>query len=210
MAGGVAANGIAMWDGRTWTALGGGVRLGIYDGVVRALALRGKDLYAGGQFITAGDVSAYNIARWSGQRWSALGSGVRGNLEIVLTIGVQGRDVYVGGMFTMAGGLSASNLATWNGANWSAFDVQTYDGVREIAVSGRDVYVGGASFVLPGGVETKGIVKWDGGNWGALGPGVGDGAYRGPILAIAPHGSTLYVGGDTFSLPGLRHPRPSQ
>jgi hypothetical protein len=113
-------------------------------------------------------------------------------------------------MFTMAGGLHASNLAKWSGTNWSAFDVQTYDGVRGIAVSGRNVYVGGASFILPGGVETKGIAKWDGGKWGALGPGVGEGAYTGPILAIASRGSTLYVGGDAFSLPGLRHPRPSQ
>lgn len=202
MAGGVTANGIAMWDGHTWTALGGGVRTGTDDGVVRDLALRGRDLYAGGQFITAGDVSAHNIAKWNGRRWSALGSGVRGNLETVLTIGVQGRDVYVGGMFTMAGGLRASNLAKWNGTNWSAFDVQTYDGVREIAVSGRNVYVGGATFFLPGGLETKGIVKWDGGNWGALGPGIGQGRYTGPILAIASRGSTLYVGGDVFSLPG--------
>jgi hypothetical protein len=124
---------------------------------------------------------------------------------------VSGRDVYVGGMFTMAGGLGASNLAKWNGSEWSAFDLQTYDGVRDIAVRGRWVYVGGASFTLPDGVATKGIVKWDGRDWSALGGGVGSGSYTGPVMAIAPSGGDLYVGGDAFSLPDLAAigiPRP--
>ena len=43
-AGGIATDGVAMWNGRAWSALGGGVRTGIYDGVVRALALHGPDL----------------------------------------------------------------------------------------------------------------------------------------------------------------------
>jgi hypothetical protein len=101
----------------------------------------------------------------------------------------------------MAGGISASNLAKWNGRNWSALKVQTHDGVRAIAVSGRNLYVGGASFTLLDGAAAKGIIRWDGGSWSALGGGVGSDPYTGPILAIAPSGSSLYVGGDAFSLP---------
>src|SRR5207249_10717084 len=108
-------NGIARWNGHAWTALGDGVRTGIYDGVVRALALRGNDLYAGGQFVMAGGVEAHNIARWTGRRWSALGSGIQGNLEQVLAMGVSGDDVYVGGGFLSAGGVSATKFGSWNG-----------------------------------------------------------------------------------------------
>lgn len=209
-AGGAAANGVAMWDGHTWAALGDGVRTGVYDGVIRALALRGKDLYAGGQFTTAGDVDVYNIARWNGRRWSALGSGIRGNLERVLAIGVSGSDVYVGGTFISAGGVTAPNIAKWNGNSWSAADVQPYEGVWTIAVSGRNVYAGGASFNLPSGLVAQGIVKWNGGTWSGLGSGVGAGMYTGPIMAIAPSGDKLYVGGDAFSLPDAPNLTPKQ
>src|SRR6185503_19307382 len=45
----------AKWNGSSWSALGSGM-----NGDVRALAVSGSDLYAGGQFTTAGSkVSAY-------------------------------------------------------------------------------------------------------------------------------------------------------
>ncbi|HEV2827377.1 MAG TPA: heavy metal-binding domain-containing protein [Pyrinomonadaceae bacterium] len=206
-AGDVLVNGIAKWNGHKWSALGGGVRTGTYEGVVRALALRGRDLYAGGQFIDAGGVAAYNIAKWNGHRWSALGTGIRGNLEEVLALGVSGSDVYAGGIFIMAGGQHASNIAKWNGSNWSPLAIQPFDGVRKIAVNGSTVYIGGSSFTLPTGIVTTGVAKWDGSNWSALGSGLGNGPYSGPIMAIATSGTDLYVGGDAFAILGApTHP----
>ena len=56
-------NYIAKWDGSSWSALGSGMGGGIYVADVFALAVSGSDLYAGGNFTTAGGkVSAY-IAR---------------------------------------------------------------------------------------------------------------------------------------------------
>jgi hypothetical protein len=49
-AGGVAANGVALWNGSAWSALGTGI-----DGPVYALAvLPNGDVVAGGDFSTAG------------------------------------------------------------------------------------------------------------------------------------------------------------
>ena len=42
---------------------------------VYALAVSGMDVYAGGDFTTAGGVSASRIAKWDGTSWSALGHG---------------------------------------------------------------------------------------------------------------------------------------
>jgi hypothetical protein len=200
-AGGVPASGIGKWNGHLWSALGDGVRIGSYDGVVRALIVNGKDVYAGGQFVRAGGVKAYNIAKWDGRKWSTLGYGIRGNMEEVLAIEVSGTNLYAGGRFSLAGGVAADNFAKWNGSNWSAPDVQNFDGVRKIAVRGEEIYLGGGSFTLPGGVVAKGIVKWDGAVWTALGEGFGKGFEAGSVMAIAMRGNEVFIGGDSLIMP---------
>lgn len=200
-AGAVSANGIAKWDGNTWSPLGDGVSTGIYDGVVKALAENGKDLYVGGQFIRAGGIDSYNIAKWNGQSWEALSGGIRGNLEEVLAIGVSGSEVYVGGTFLTAGSENAVNIAKWNGSNWSRVDLQTRDEVRKILVNGNTIYIGGGRLQLASGVATNGIVKLEGGKWSGLGTGVGSDTHSGPIMAIALSDGDIYIGGAPFVIP---------
>src|SRR5262245_3410468 len=69
--GDVVVNGIAKWDGRSWSTLGSGI-----GGYVNALAVSGSDLYAGGKFTIAGGSPANRIAKWNGSSWSAVGSGM--------------------------------------------------------------------------------------------------------------------------------------
>jgi hypothetical protein len=118
-AGGLAAAGIARWDGESWSALGDGV-----NGEVRALASyappgRTPLLYAGGEFSVAGDVAASNVAAWDGQAWSALGSGTDGPVMSLFIHDDDGPDgsigpaLYVGGRFRRAGGLPSDYLARW-------------------------------------------------------------------------------------------------
>ena len=76
------------------------------------------NLYAGGQFTTAGGTSANYVAKWDGNNWSALGSGTS---FWVYALAVDGSgNLYAGCLFTTAGGNSANNIAKWNGASWSA------------------------------------------------------------------------------------------
>jgi hypothetical protein len=114
MAGGSAASCIAQWNGSSWSALGSGisgpVKIGYnyYALSVDALAVAGTNLYAGGWFTVAGGVSANYIARWNGSTWSAMGSGLDGEVN---ALAVSGNTLYAGGVFTTAGGKVSASVA---------------------------------------------------------------------------------------------------
>src|SRR5439155_26191959 len=117
---------------------------------VYAIAVIGGELYVGGNFTSAGGVNATNIAKWDGNSWSPLSTGVTrsdGTSADVFALAVSGSDLYAGGRFTMAGGLDATNIAKWDGHAWSALGpgvgVAAFDRVSALAVSGSDVYAGG-------------------------------------------------------------------
>ena len=122
MAGDVAANGVAKWNGSSWSPLGAGLTGS--PGYARALAVfddgNGLALYAGGQFSGAGGTAANRIAKWDGIQWSPLGAGVSSWIE---TLRVHedntgdGPDLYVGGEFTMAGGMTTGKVAVWRGCS---------------------------------------------------------------------------------------------
>lgn len=205
-AGNVPAGGLAVWNGSAWAAVGGGFANGILgfasaQNAVRALAVNGNDIYAGGFFTSAGAVKASHIARWDGTNWWALGSGVKGINDfastVVSAIAVKGSDVYVGGVFTNAGGVSASNIAKWNGSSWSALGSGLSGPAQAIAVSGSDVYVGG-NFTNAGGVSANYIAKWDGSSWSALGSGLNSN-----VTAISITANGFFVGGNFTNAGGV-------
>ena len=66
-------------------------------------------MYAGGNFTTAGGVSANFIAKWDGTNWSALGSGMNSTVN-ALAFDLSG-NLYAGGNFNTAGGVSANFIA---------------------------------------------------------------------------------------------------
>jgi hypothetical protein len=211
--GGVVVNGIAKWDGTSWSALGSGMSdQGVPRPRVEGLAVfddgGGPALYAGGFFTTAGGVAANRIAKWDGQGWSALGSGMTntGTLTSVLALAVfddgNGPALYAGGMFTTAGGLSADCIAKWDGTAWSALGSGlTSSGgeasVRALTVyddgGGPALYVGGL-FTTAGGVAANGIAKWDGASWSALGSGMNGSVWE--LEALGGDSRALFAGGD--------------
>jgi len=157
--------------------------------VLHALAVYGGELYAGGDFTTAGGVNTSNLAKWNGSTWSAVGAGVNAEVDALV---VWGGELYTGGAFTTAGGAQATNIARWNGTNWSAVSSGVASPVHQVYALAADrggVYVGGI-FAMAGGVPASYIAKWDGSTFASLGTGFDRG-----VRAMAVSGPDLYVGG---------------
>lgn len=212
-AGGVAASGIAKWDGTSWSALGSGVTapIGAFQFGVRSLAVfddgGGAALYAGGPFSDMGGITVNGIAKWDGTHWSALGSGVpQGGFEVsVLAMAVfddgTGDALFVGGGFDEIGGVAARRVAKWDGSAWSALSMGVNGTVYAMTTwddgGGTGLYLGGW-FTFADLMPARRIVKWDGTGWTALANGT-----NGTVYSLTTFddggGSDLYVGG-TFTI----------
>ncbi len=224
-AGGVVVNRVAKWDGTTWSTLSGPAGTGVGNAVLGVAALAvyddgsGPELYAGGDFATAGGVSVSHVARWDGTAWSAL-SGPAGtgtsNLVSALAVYDGGGEaaLYAGGSFSTAGGVTASNIARWDGSAWSALTGPAGTGVFGSVLSlevyddgSRSALYAGGGLWSAGGVTTNYIARWDGG-WTELGPASGAGMDSpGTVSAFATYddggGPALYAGGDFVTAGGV-------
>lgn len=217
-AGGVNASRIAKWDGTTWSPLGSGINAEQYWGHVHALAAfddgsgSGPALYAGGGFHTADGMTVNHIARWDGQQWSALGSGMSSGIaSLAVFDDGSGAALFASGLFSTAGGVTVNSIAKWDGQQWSALGTgMAGQPVAVLAVfddgSGPALYAGGNFFTI-GGVTVNHIAKWDGQEWTALGSGIESSACCPNIGALMAFddggGPALYVGGLFTAAGGL-------
>ena len=191
----ISAKSVARWDGSSWSSLGTGSANGT-SYKVRALALDNSgNLYAGGDFITAGGNDAKYIARWDGANWYSLGSGMNDPVS-ALAVDKNGH-LYVGGDFITAGGNDAKYIARWDGANWHPLGSGMNGPVSALAVDKNGHLYAGGTFTQAGGAEANRIARWDGNSWTNLGSGI-----NGSVLALAfDLQGNLYAGG-SFSTAG--------
>ena len=137
-------------------------------GRVWGLAVSGTDVYAVGEFINVYDGltaidAADKVAKWNGSSWSALGnSSFFGELGTATPydVVVDGSRVIVVGAFLNAGGNpKADGIATFSGGSWSnvGTDAAGTNGptssLRDVAIVGSKLYVGGLSAAIGGGVR---------------------------------------------------------
>ena len=142
----------------TWSALGSGMA-----NTVWALAVDGNgNLYAGGDFATAGGVTVNRVAIWDGANWSALGSGVNGQVNALVFDGAG--NLFAGGSFTAFGSNAASRVAMWDGASWSALGAGVNSDVRVLAYDGNTNLYAGGFFTTAGFnfVPANRVALWNG------------------------------------------------
>jgi len=216
MAGGVTVNRIAKWNGTAWSPLGTGLAGGGTPWVYAMTVFDdghggGPALYVGGNFTTAGGVSANRIAKWNGTSWSPLGEGLNSQV-FALTVFDDGSGggpaLYAGGRFTTAGGGSANYIAKWNGTSWSPlgsgvnFDVMALTVFDDGQGGGPALYAGGF-FTIAGGVpSTNRIAKWNGSSWSKLGAGLGSVVYALQVFDDGSGAGPALVAGGAFTTAG--------
>ena len=183
------------------------------DGAVRTFASfddgSGPALYAGGSFVSAGEVNAQHIARWNGTTWSEVGGGCSGDVLCLAVMNDGSGDaLYAGGSFPIAGGVVVNGVAKWDGTSWSPLGSGVAggspNGVRALCAfddgTGPAIYAGGR-FVTAGGVTVNNIARWRNGAWSAVSGGVTDPNFPWAVdvdaLAVYDDGSgpSLFVGG---------------
>ncbi|MFN3596803.1 MAG: T9SS type A sorting domain-containing protein [Rubricoccaceae bacterium] len=210
-AGGVPANAVARWDGAAWAGLGDGLTGATFPSVplVRGLAFNSDgDLFVGGAFTTAGGQPALNAARWDGEAWHPLGSGV--NQSPLAVLAGPGGDVVFAGRFTQAGGISAPGVARWDGKAWNAYGSGLTlpfltGGAFAAAFDGEGrLYVGGA-ITGAGGQSVANVARWDGNAWSAVGAGLSGGSVL--ALRYEPTRNLIYAGGRFTNSGGAALPR---
>jgi len=171
-AGGMPANGIAKWDGTSWSALGSGTGIDGDDPPqlsVNALAVDASgNVYAGGRFKTMGGVSVNNIARWDGTTWSALGNGMA-NVNAIALDG--SGNVYAAD----SDDVSANGIYKWDGNAWSPLGPVRLNRIAVLAVDAQGNMYAGGDFPRVGSVVVNKVAKWNGTAWSGMGNATGTG-----------------------------------
>ncbi|MBS0190157.1 MAG: immunoglobulin domain-containing protein [Phycisphaerales bacterium] len=184
------ANGLARWNGSSWSLFGTGV-----SGIVNSMAVTPSgDLVIAGVFGSVDGVTASRMARWNGSTWFGYPSNSWYIIDEVAAA-PSGELVAVGyvGQYPNQKG----RAALWNGAQWVNFG----EGVKgENPLSGAmtavtvlpdgKIFTGGNFRVLNGkGADSAAV--WNGSSWSTLGNGISN-----DILAAVtlPNGDLIAAG----------------
>ena len=163
------AGGVEIWNiaklnstsGTAWTALGSGSReaSGTSNNVY-ALSRRGDDLYMGGNFTTANNVTANHIAKYNlaTTTWTTFGTGFNGDV-LALATDASG-NVYAAGEFTTAGGLAVNHVAVWNGTTWSTMGSGSANSLKTLVLDSSGVPYAGGTFQDDNYLVSSHVAKW--------------------------------------------------
>jgi len=209
-------NGVALWDGVAWQALGAGLPgvsvkavvsyegqlyAGAYrwdgvvwtnvlqtDGAITELVVHDGLLYVGGGFSEARGISVSNVFAWDGTQIVLLGAGLA-NPVISADAGAAGV------VFAAADDMGYGEVYSWNGANWVV--EQETSIVRSVACYGTSlvtsnwIYIGGGMFLLA-------IQSNQSGTWVTVGDFISD--------AMGVHEGVLFLDADEGVEPGVLSP----
>jgi hypothetical protein len=184
---------IARWNGEAWQPVGAGLQLSDSPAVVRALIQHGGNIWAGGEFSSAGGTSLRNIAIWNGITWASPDTGIDG---AVYGLASSGTELFAVGRFLLPGIIARRGVARWDGSHWTGLGqgiTSAYGYGLSAAVFAGELYVGGF-FNSIGGVPAEGIARWNGNSWTNVSE-----PFAGPsplVTVLASLNGALFAGGE--------------
>ncbi len=206
MAGSNPVNGIALWTGTEWVALGTGLTepmsgLNIYP---HQLFYYKAELYVVGNFKKAGGATVNGVAKWDGVQWNAMGAGFD---AVVYGIEAYNDELYVSGEFTKSGSTALGCVAKWDGSNWvnpgisvSSTKIGYKAFGHTLKVLNDKLYLsGGFDKCIDGNAQTiigKNVLEFDGSRWNSL-----DGGTNGDAEGLIDYNNGVLLGGG-FSIAG--------
>ena len=195
---GVAANGIAAWDGQAFAPLGTGISSEDARGPrINCLEVWQGRLVVAGRFDQAGGRSVGSIATWDGRQWGSTISGLfmnpRGSsLGEVMALLAHDQKLVAVGKMQGGRGYLVNNLGLWDGARWDPLVTGQGCGrsCDEFKSLGGRLFVESSEEVGPG--NGHGIQVWEEGQWQAF-PGAGDQEtfFRTELKLMAEHDGHL-------------------
>jgi len=203
-------NGMALWNGSSWSGLGQGL-----NAPVRALAVHdsgaGDELVVGGEFTRPeNSLPCASVARWNGAGCAPLAGGLPEGVQSLASVAVAGTPtLFAGGDFWSQGATFYGGMAQWNGTSWAPVANGVFGEARALAGfddgSGLRLCAGG-SFTLGGGGPGNSIAAWNGSAWAPLGTGL-DASVSALAIFDEGAGATLFAGGAFTTAGGASAPR---
>jgi hypothetical protein len=197
--GNMEANGIAKWDGATWSNVYNLPKLSPGGNAIYDVVIYQGNTYVGGNFYDP-TTNIRDIAMYNGSSWQAVGTppGMYGGLNIVHEIEEFNNELYVVGDIRKTDGNVGNFIQKWNGMQWSDVGGGFSFQARALKEHNNELYVGGIfEYAANGLVKASKIAKWDGLQWCGLRDSI-----IGGISALEVYHDTLVIAGGFSNIGG--------
>ena len=208
-------NGVAKWDGTTFTGIGpqgpGANGFEFVSSIAIYDAGNGDNVYVSGGYRDDTDHNAYGVWKLENDQWVQVGLHFpRAVTELEVFDDGNGERLFAAGRFdenpTLPDLVQIEGIVVLgDDGEWENVGETGTDGaVEDMEVwddgNGPALYISGLNFFHVDGIDAIKIAKWDGTQWSALGSagGIGNGIFDMTIWDDGT-GEALYVTGNTFA-----------
>jgi trimeric autotransporter adhesin len=183
---------VAMWDGTSWSGIGGGVKSKCG---LSSLARSGGVIYVG---LSCDEPSVPFVHKWDGTAWTPIAGLThddRDSVQGVSALAWFNGVLVAGGEQLTVNGSTRANIAQWDGEEWSVLGGDVTDGadspVWYLGVNDSLLFVTGSFQQCGNETGFQSLATWDGETWRRIGQKLDD-----DVPAIS---DLVFVAGDLYA-----------